>query len=111
MPQPIDPLTELARMTAVERIQQATNQASLAAQSRNAQEAGQHRDLVEQQVLEAETKSDEVDREQKRRNPFMGRRKKRERDKDSDGHERQIYTSSEKLDEMDDDRHDLDLSV
>lgn len=111
MPQPIDPNTELARMTAVERIQQATDRASIAAQSRQAMEAEERRLGTEREVMEADAKSDEVDREQKRRNPFMGRRRKRERDGNSDGKERKIYNASEMLDELDDDIHDLDLRV
>lgn len=111
MPQPIDPNTELGRVTAAERIQQVADRASLAAQARQAQETERQRAGIEQHVLEAEAKKNEVDREQKRRNPFVGQRKRRSKDEPSDGRKRTVYTAAERLEELDDDAHDLDLRV
>jgi hypothetical protein len=77
MPQPIDPFTELGRVLAAERIQQIADRASLAAQQRV--QADQERELLraEQQVRQSEQKSEEVERELRRRNPFAGRRQRK----------------------------------
>ncbi|HNR29678.1 MAG TPA: hypothetical protein PKI11_02205 [Candidatus Hydrogenedentes bacterium] len=85
MPQPIDPYTEVARVHAAERIQQIADRASLAAQQRaQATKQQQHVD-AETLVQEAEQKSEQVDRELRRRNPYLGRRRrKRGQDSDSD---------------------------
>lgn len=80
MPQPIDPLTEIVRVHAAERIQQIADRASLAAQMRT--RAAQEQDLVnaESQVHQSQQKGPEVERDLKRHNPFAGRRKRRARD-------------------------------
>jgi hypothetical protein len=102
MPQPIDPFTELGRMQAVERIQQIADRASLAAQQR-AQTALQEKLLnIEQQVHEPEQKGTEVDQELRRRNPFMGRRRRRQGE---DGAE------AEKKRPGDGEDHQLDVTV
>ena len=74
MPQPIDLQTELARITSVERIQQIADRASLAAQQRVAMSAQEQRVAVETQVQQTQSKSEEVDQETRRRNPYRGRR-------------------------------------
>lgn len=78
MPQPIDPTTEIARTAAIERIQQFQTRADLTAQARLAAEAARHQVEAESQVDQPHAKSDEVDRELRRRNPYSGRRKKRQ---------------------------------
>lgn len=77
MPQPIDPLTEIVRVHAAERIQQIADRASLAAQMRH--RAAQEQELVkaETQVQQPEHKGPEVERELKRQNPYAGRRRRR----------------------------------
>lgn len=75
MPQPIDPNTELGRITAVERIQQIADRASLAAQHRTTLEAQSNVLNQETQVLQMHQKNEEVDAELKRRNPYAGRRR------------------------------------
>jgi len=112
MPQPIDPQTEMGRATAVERIQQIADRASLAAQSRSTViAAGQQRDM-ETQVQQSAFKSDEVERELRRRNPFVGRRKKRDGEGRGDGDERcrHFYNAAEK-DVLADDPQDHHLDV
>ncbi len=78
MPQPIDPNTELARVTAVERIQQAVDRASLAAQARSASEAARQQVNVESQVGQTTPKNDRVEEELRRKNPFLGKRRHKE---------------------------------
>jgi len=78
MPQPIDFQSEIARTTAAERVQQIVDRASLAGQQRTAHEIEAQRVASENQVHETNPKSEQVDRDLKRHNPFMGRRKRRE---------------------------------
>ncbi len=77
MPQPVDLQTELARVTAAERIQQTADRASLAAQQRVANDMEESRVSVETQVQQTdETENEQVDANGRRRNPYVGRRKK-----------------------------------
>jgi len=76
MPQPVDPNTEFARMTAAERIQEISGRTNIAAQLRLAAEAAAAQNRTDTEVSEAEAKSDEVDQDAKRRNPYRGKRKK-----------------------------------
>lgn len=75
MPQPIDPSSELARVTAAERVQQLADRASLAAQARGAANAAQQALDMETQVSRTDQKSAQVDDELRRRNPYVGRRR------------------------------------
>ena len=77
MPQPIDFQSEIARTTAAERVQQIVDRASLVGQQRMAHEAEAQRVASETQVHETNPKSEHVDRDLKRHNPFMGKRKHR----------------------------------
>lgn len=90
MPQPIDFQTEVARTTAVERIQTASDRASLAGQQRAATDLQIERALTEQQVLQTpEAQSEHVDEEAKRRNPYARRKPGK---KDGDGeHEGEMH--------------------
>lgn len=117
MPQPIDPQTEMGRITAAERIQQIADRASLAAQLRHTDEAQDQRVGAEQQVRQTDQKSEQVDEELRRHNPFMGRRRRRKRD-EQDAQEgshkssHTFYTAHETAEEADDpDGHDLDVTV
>lgn len=78
MPQPVDMQTELARVSATERIQQIADRASLAAQQRQAIQSEEEREVVETQVQDTQDTHDtEVQADGRRRNPFVGRRKKK----------------------------------
>ncbi len=77
MPQPIDFSTELARMSAVERIQQVTDRLSLAAQQRSTTEVQEQRVASETQVQQTQPQSEEVNPELRRRNPYAGRRRRK----------------------------------
>lgn len=118
MPQPIDPHTELGRATAAERIQQIADRTSLAAQARVASEATNGQRAAETQVQHTASKNDEVDRELRRRNPYVGKRRKREQGSEQGsehGKERramQFYNASEKEVLADDPlTHDFDVEI
>lgn len=115
MPQPIDPQTELGRITAAERIQQIADRASLAAQARVASDAANAQANAEKQVREAKAKNEEVDRELRRKVPFVGRRRKRQGGDESgsnDERSRHFYNASEKDVLADDpDRHGFDVEI
>ncbi|MBN2308115.1 MAG: hypothetical protein JXR94_04045 [Candidatus Hydrogenedentes bacterium] len=88
MPQPVDLQTEVARVTAAERIQQIADRASLAAQQRAAAEVEGERVENEQQVQQTpQTESRQVDADEHRKNPFMGRRRRKGSGKDPDQEE------------------------
>lgn len=76
MPQPIDFQTELVRTTAAERAQQVADRLSLIATQRSAQDLEAERVAAETEVRETHDKPEEVDRDLKRRNPYVGRRKR-----------------------------------
>ncbi len=105
MPQPIDPNTELARISAAERIQQIADRASLAAQTRHAADASRQQIDTETQVAQARQKSEEVDEELRRRNPFAGRKKR----KSGKGHEEEHPEHAAPLDDAEG-RH-LDVTI
>ncbi len=110
MPQPIDPNTEILRATAAERIQQIADRASLAAQSRGAAEAADEQVRAESQVKQMNQKSEEVESELRRKNPYQGRRRKRK--KDGDHPSITLYNAAEQEEFTDDpDAHDLDIII
>lgn len=114
MPQPIDPLTELGRATAAERIQQIADRVSLAAQARASSEMANARANAETQVHQAMQKNNEVDQELRRRAPFVGRRKKRDGSdqEPEDTRTRHFYNAAEKEVVADDaDAHRLDIEI
>lgn len=114
MPQPIDPQTELGRTTVAERIQQIADRASLAAQARTTAESAGAQRKAETLVQETATKSDEVDRETRRRNPFVGRRKKQQSSSEDSPNQkaRHFYNASEKEVLADDPQHhDFDVEI
>ncbi|MBI2424905.1 MAG: hypothetical protein HYV27_18910 [Candidatus Hydrogenedentes bacterium] len=115
MPQPIDPFTELARMSAAERIQQIADRASLAAQARLSSEVTQSAVTKETQVQQSRAKSEEVDEALKRKAPFVGRRRKREQDGEGEEGDagkaaHTFYNEHEKTDVVED-RVGIDFDV
>lgn len=110
MPQPVDLQTELGRVSAAERIQQIADRASLASLQRTAEEVAQNRVSQESQVQQTDQpQSEQVDAEAKRRNPFAGRRKRRndEADEEETGPE----TDSHRGPVEDGEGRQLDVSV
>lgn len=84
MPQPVDIQTELARVSAAERIQQISDRVSLAAQQRVAAATQEDRLARETQVQETpHSQSEQVDAEARRRNPFVGRKRRRKKAEES----------------------------
>ena len=114
MPQPIDPQTEIGRSTAAERIQQIADRASLAAQARTAEDSASTQRSVETQVRHSAQKENGVDRELRRRNPFVGRRKKKKKGEQEhrDQEARHFYDASEKDILADDPQaHEFDVEI
>ncbi len=100
MPMPIDPNTEMMRINLVERIQQISDRASLLGQVRQSLNEEQHRLVDETQVKEMQQKSEQVEAELKRRNPFLGRRKKQKEAKvDSSQNEEDVEIYEDKKDD------------
>jgi len=112
MPQPIDFQTELTRVTAVERLQQYADRQGLNAQQRLAQEIEEQRARAESQVEQTNPKSGEVEPELKRKNPYMGRRRKKSA-KDSEHKPDDANQDKPKppLDENPPGGHSLDVTV
>jgi len=105
MPQPIDLPTELARASTVERVQQAVERAALAGQQRADEEIETERAAHESEVRETHNKSEEVEQELRRRNPYRGRRRRRDASEDPEG-------SVEETDTGDGaEAHQLDITV
>ncbi len=112
MPQPIDPNTEIMRITAAERIQQIADRASLAAQARQSAETANKQVDIETQVRQMNQKSAEVDEELARKNPYLLRRRKKRGDKDKEKHLHTFYTADEQTEVADDpDEHSLDITI
>lgn len=114
MPQPIDPQTELGRATAAERIQQIADRLSLAAQARAANEMANAQANAETQVRQAMQKNDEVDRELRRRTPFVGHRRAKgeQPSEQGDDRARHFYNAAEKEVLAEDlEAHKLDIEI
>ena len=114
MPQPIDLQTELARTNTVERIQQIADRVSLVAQQRTAVEADEERLRQEQQIQQTpETENPEVDADGHRKNPTVGRRRRRKRDQsDADKSAKTVYNATEETEAAGDtEGSKLDVSI
>lgn len=105
MPQPIDFQTEMGRTSAVERVQQVAERFALAGQQRAAEELEAKRNAAESQVQETHNKNESVEPENRRRNPFAGRRRRR----DKDGEHDDAPTAKNPL--PDGVQHNLDISI
>ncbi len=111
MPQPIDPNTEIMRMSAAERIQQIMDRASLAGQTHQASHAADEQVGMETLVKQLNQKDPAVDDEARRRNPYRGKRQKKKNASASDA-AHVFYTASEHRELADDsDAHTLDVEV
>ncbi len=108
MPMPIDPNTEIMRVSIAERIQQISDRASLLGQVRQSLNEEQHRVVDETQVKEMQQKSEQVETELKRKNPFLGRRQRLKEEKKEQSQREEIIETYE--DRKDDGSH-LDLQA
>ena len=106
MPQPIDMPSELARTTAVQRVQQAMDRQSIAAQQRAASEMDEQRQAAERQVRETHNKNDEVEPEGGRRTPYRRRRRHRDGGSDQQGAGNEHGAPS-----VDGEEHHLDICI
>jgi hypothetical protein len=97
MPQPIDFNTEGLRQHAADRIQEIAARQSLAAQQRLAIQDQEERVEHETQVQDTqESQEQAVDEEGRRKNPFIGRRKRKKRDTGAALPPTLVYTPQEK---------------
>lgn len=111
MAQPVDPTTEISRTAAVERIQQMSTRADLAAQARLAANAARDQLSAETTVDRPDAKDTEVDRELRRRNPFSGRRRRRQ-EQETPTEARTFYTPDEHVVVIEEEQvHGLDISI
>lgn len=112
MPQPIDPHTELGRLTATERIQQLADRANLAYQARIANDAAEQQLRAEQQVAQARQKSEELEQELRRRNPYQRRGKQGRKQNPTDEHSHVFYAANERPQIFEDpEDHKLDIII
>lgn len=116
MPQPIDPFSELGRVITAERIQQIADRTSLVAQRHIRHNVQEELLAAEQQVRETEEKSQHVEQDLRRRNPFAGRRHRRGQDAAQDDETRRkqhtVYTPDESTSVMDEpDDHEFDVTI
>lgn len=114
MPQPIDPHTELGRLTATERVQQLADRANLAYQARMANDLAEQRQQAEQQVGQTHQKSEEVEQELRRRNPYAGRRRRKPKEETAEEHEHShIFYAANEMPQVfeDPDEHKLDVTI
>ncbi len=109
MPMPIDPNTEILRANLAERIQQISDRASLLGQVRQSLNEEQHRVVDETQVKEMQQKSEQVETELKRKNPFLGRRRKQQKEENKESSLNEEIT--ETYEDTKDDGSHLDLQA
>lgn len=111
MPQPIDPHSELARVSQAERVQHIAERAALNAQLRATDDMAEQNRALEQQVRQMQQKDERVDEEARRRNPFVGRRKKRNRHS-GDEAAHTFYDEHERKEVAEDEGdHNLDITI
>lgn len=105
MPQPIDLPTELMRTTTLERVQQVAERLALAGQQRADAEIETERVARESEVRETHNKSEEVEQELRRRNPYRGRRRRRDEPDDTEAEAEHAEPGG------DEEAHQLDITV
>ena len=109
MPQPIDPASELGRITAAERVQMTLDRAAQMAQLRGLAEATQDSARQQEQVRQADQKDTQLEEEARRRNPYLMVVKKRS---DGDGGESaESYDAKQRKQHPDDGEHLLDVTL
>ena len=114
MPQPIDMQTELGRTIMAERVQEAVGRTSLAAQARSLQESDEDRLENETLVHEThETENRRLDEDARRKNPFVGKRRRRKRPTDQREKASKVFYTPKEGEEIaeDPDDHRLDVTI
>ncbi len=111
MPQPIDFNTEIAKISAAERAQEVMARASLAAQQRQTIAEQQTQIQTETQVIQtAQTENLAVEPEPKRRNPFVGKRRRKQTDEEPQNAEQQ-NKERESPPVAETEHHQLDITI
>lgn len=114
MPQPIDLQTEVARMTLTERLQDLSGRAALAGIQRDQREEERNRAEAQRAVPDSpEAQSEHVDEDGRRKNPFVGRRRRKDSREDNEPRAAMVfYTPDERTAQAEDpDDHGLDVIV
>lgn len=111
MPQPIDPSSELGRLSAAERVQMTMERAAQMAQLRMADDADKDTVRLQEQAQQARQKEAQVDEQLKRRNPFMGRRRKQGQSEQQPDESLETYNARLRLERGDDQEHRLDVTL
>lgn len=112
MPQPVDFNTEVAKVTAAERAQEVMARVSLAAQQRQTTAEQENRVRAETEVRQtAETENLQVQADAKRRNPFIGRRRRRHTPSEDAGDAGAASPGAENTARTDPEQHQLDVTV
>ncbi len=111
MPQPIDPSSELGRISAAERVQMTMERAAQMAQLRMADDAEKDSRQLQELAQQAKQKDAQVDEELRRRNPFMGRRKKQGQSGQQPDESLDTYNARQRREPGDEPEHRLDVTL
>ncbi len=113
MPQPIDPSSELGRLSAAERVQQMMERNAQLAQLRSAEVGNADTQRQQEQVLQAEQKQAQVEEDLRRRNPYMKWRKKKKDGEDESAQEEsfETYNARQRTEPLGEGGHDLDVTL
>lgn len=112
MPQPIDFNTEVAKVNAAERAQEVLARVSLAAQQRQAAAEQQSQIQTETQVIQTtHTENLAVEEEAKRKNPFIGRRRRRSAERSETPDETSAGSPPSVVSHEPNEEHHLDVTV
>lgn len=112
MPQPIDFNTEVAKVNAAERAQEVLARVSLAAQQRQAATEQQNQIQTETQVIQTtHTENLAVEEEAKRKNPFVGRRRRRNPERPETQDETSAGATPIIVSQEPNEEHHLDVTV
>ncbi len=114
MAQPIDIQTELGRATLVERVADIQGRLAIAAQQRAHSDAVEMRTVAETLVRQARhAENSEIEPDGRRRNPFVGRRKKKTAKAAAGTETASTFYTAEETREVaaDPEVHKLDISI
>lgn len=112
MPQPIDPSSELGRLSAAERVQNLMDRNAQLAQLRSAEVGAADTQRHQEQVLQTEQKKAQVEDELRRRTPYIIFKKKRKTGEDSEQEESfDTYNARQQREPLGEGEHGLDVTL
>jgi hypothetical protein len=112
MPQPIDPSSELGRVSAAERVQQMMERNAQLAQLRSAEVGANDTLRHQEQVLQAEQKQAQVEEELRRRAPYVAIKKNKNPGDDSEQDESyETYNARQQRELLGEGEHGLDVTL